>query len=160
MKFLNVFAMFRFFLLGSHCSCPKGVILPFFYLYYYLHVMYMVYKLLISCCVCIMCVCAGERAACTVQSSYNFTNSRVATHFHAWLHAKICREPRLVAACPTPRPRMVTRKELPCATLSSCVSHAMSTRGCTQKAACAMLNSCMSHVYGCSHVVLATRLHL
>ena len=67
-------------------------------------------------------------------SSYNFTNSRVATHFHAWLHAKSCRVPRLVAACPTPRPRMVTRKELPCATLSSCVSHATSTRGYTQKA--------------------------
>ena len=71
----------------------------------------------------------------TVQSSYNFTNSRVATHFHAWLHAKSCRVPRLVAACPTPCPRMVTRKELPCATLSSCVSHAMSTCGHMQKAA-------------------------
>ena len=71
----------------------------------------------------------------TLQSSYNFTNSRVATHFHAWLHAKSCCVPRLVAACPTPCPRMVTRKELPCATLSSCVSHAMSTRGYTQKAA-------------------------
>ena len=96
----------------------------------------------------------------TVQSSYNFTNSRVATHFHAWLHAKSCRVPRLVAACPTPRPCMVTRKELPCATLSSCVSHAMSMHGYTQKAACAMLNSCVSHVYGCSRMVLATRLHL
>ena len=71
----------------------------------------------------------------TVQSSYNFTNSRVATHFHAWLHAKSCRVPRLVAACPMPCLRMVTRKELPCATLSSCVSHAMSTRGYTQKVA-------------------------
>ena len=76
--------------------------------------------------------------AYTVQSSYNFTNSRVATHFHAWLHAKSCRVPRLVAACPTPCQRVVTRKKLPCATL----------------------NSCVSHVYGCSRVVLATRLHL
>ena len=74
----------------------------------------------------------------TVQSSYNFTNSRVATHFHAWLHAKSCRVPRLVAACPTPCQRVVTRKKLLCATL----------------------NSCVSHVYGCSRVVLATRLHL
>ena len=71
----------------------------------------------------------------TVQSSYNFTNSRVATHFHAWLHAKSCRVPRLVAACPTPCPRMVTHKELLCATLSSWVSHAVSTRGYTQKVA-------------------------
>ena len=32
-------------------------------------------------------------------------------------------------------PRMVTRKKLSCATLSSCVSHAMSTHGYTQRAA-------------------------
>ena len=70
----------------------------------------------------------------TLQSSYNFTNSRVATHLHAWLHAKSCRVPRLVAACPTPCQRVVTHKKLPCATL----------------------NSCVSHVYGCSRVVLAT----
>ena len=78
------------------------------------------------------------RISDTVQSSYNFTNSRVATHFRAWLHAKSCRVPRLVAACPTPCQRVVTHKKLPCATL----------------------NSCVSHVHGCSRVVLATRLHL
>ena len=35
----------------------------------------------------------------TVQSSYNFTNSRVAMHFHAWLHAKSYRVPRIIAVC-------------------------------------------------------------